>query len=143
MGDYPTATLFYGIVSRYGGWFDDEPKAPWSENNDGMGALGNWEEAWVKRIGKMPESATFENMQQALKENPPGVELDQYGSYEAGVPYIAIKESIVTTTWEENKVIPIDRLSINLAWRATLQRFCEVMGIPWQDPAWHLVAFYG
>lgn len=70
----------------------------------------------------------------------PGV-VRLYGYGDEIKHFVAVKESFFDSEWGEMIKLP-DGLAVKDHWRATLKEFCDVLGIPWREPAWHLTSLY-
>ena len=141
MGVSSDAMLFYG--------FSAEDEDSWEEIFDGK----DWDEAIAEKKGlRAPEvdySASEENKEihraywakkVALLADEPCV-FNMHCSDSCSILYVCIRESEVVAS--RGEAVEVKTLTVNLAWDGQLKAFCDLMGIPWQQPRWYLVSYMG
>lgn len=76
-----------------------------------------------------------------------GVDIDYHCYSDLNRPYVYLKTSRVTASWEEEKVINPATLTVLPEWSASLDTFLAELGIAKPDgqdmPQWWLVSYYG
>lgn len=132
MSDSNQAIFFWGII------FHDRDNGPkW----DGVDDNGDWEVGIAKRLGvKNFSKDKASPLTHALEVEDIliGSTGDQACNEDIKF-YVTISESL-HQTWTSKKVdLPISILR----WEKRLRAFCDKVKIPWQEPGWHLAAYYG
>jgi hypothetical protein len=67
--------------------------------------------------------------------------VDAHCSGEYPMFFIAAQGSVVTA-WR-GKPKSIEALTVDPDWRSNLAAFCEKYGVPWEEPGWWLVSYWG
>lgn len=134
MSDSNQGILFWGFV------FHDRRNGPFWE-----GLVDEeWEPTVAKRLNfKKKDPHDFRAFFNFLKAE--GILIYRVGDTVTGedlVLVLAAQESF-HQTWGVDKVQIQPREGIYLEWKRRLHVFCDKVGIPWQNPDWHLAAFYG
>ena len=138
MGISSDAMLFYG--------FSAEDEGVWDDLED-----MEWEELYAEKKGiKPPEvaysdatraewSAYWDKTREARAAEP--CEMACHCSDGCAIPYVYIKSTHVTAS--RGYPQEVKTLEINPAWRGQLKAFCDLMGIPWQEPKWYIASWMG
>ncbi len=116
--------FFYGLI-----WKDEEP--PWGSPtpDELQKASGEpeWEDLFEARSG------------QKLADSP--VVAAIHCSFSCPMPLVAIQETLVYGYRGYPK--QAKSLTVKLEWEGQLRKFCDIMGIEWQEPAWWVASLYG
>lgn len=140
MSSSATATLFFGIPLSEG--------YEWPEDVSGH----DFSDQWVNEQGpKEPNSEDYRSAEweayrkelSAWKATPAFVAMGWHGYSEESQDYIYSIQ--FTVDWGEIKEIdPQQLISADLQARiASIKKFCEKFDLPFEQPKWHLVAYYG
>ena len=135
MGQSTDAILFYGFHAEEGDW--DE-------------IIGDdWEDAYAAKKGD-PEPGVpydtaenkklhsdFWNRKSKLVDAEP-CEVGTHCSGDFPMPFVCVKAS--KTRACRGYPEEIKSLDVGEDWKAILMAFCELLGIPWQEPKWWLVS---
>ena len=138
MGTNTDAILFYGFHADEGAW-------------DEFIGENDWEDKFVEVSGRPAPKAEFSDdtkgdyvsywkMKKAFVDAEP-CQVDFHCSGSAAMPYACVKAS-KTVAWRGNP-IQISSLAVDPTWDEALQTFAKKMGIPWQEPRWWLVSYWG
>lgn len=122
--------LFYGIPITdediasqltYHSFEDEEGNPVLGE--DGEQIEGEWDELYKLKTGDYP---------------PSGLPFSVHKIDTNNTVVLAVDNSYKSAWWAE--LIEIKSLEIGPEWNKQLQDFCEIMGIPWQEPKWYLTS---
>lgn len=130
MGISSDGIFFYGIC------FKDEDH-PWRLASDeelkemkekkSYSDETDWEATYEVRTGK--------------KASDSPVEIDIHCSFECSMYLVAIRETFVKAYRGDPQ--KAKTVLVKPEWGVQLRRFCETMGIPWQEPGWWVTSLYG
>jgi sulfatase maturation enzyme AslB (radical SAM superfamily) len=135
MGTSTDAILFYGFHADEGEW------------DDFFGE--EWENTFAAKVGTpepvvgfdtekhKAEHVAFWRARKKLVEAEP-CEVDSHCSGECPMPYVCVKAS--KTKACRGYPQEIKSLTVEPEWEIQLNKFCELMNIPWQEPRWWLVS---
>ena len=139
MGVSTNGILFYGFS------LDEEDESCWhTEDED------DWEDVYASTQGVIRPTADYEDNKEVYstywrdvwaKAKEAKCEIGYHCSGEFPIPYVAL--SVSHKVAGRGDAVRIENLEIQEDWRETLLTFCEVMKIPWQEPAWYLVSYWG
>lgn len=138
MGISSDAMLFYGFSA------DDE--GDWDSLAD-----KDWEELYAEKKGITPPTVEYSEAtrvewrayQAKVREaraNEP-CEIACHCSDGCSIPYVYIKDTHVTASRGDPQ--EVKTLETDPAWRDQLKAFCDLMGIPWQEPKWYIASWMG
>lgn len=147
MGTDPHGLVFYGFAL-----VDEEGQAiePWQDEDEDVSLYCDWEKSWIKKHGGLPPKpsnldyqsqewndwrATYRAMMDACSVK---VALAGYG--ENLINCIVIKESYVRAEWTE--ILPIKSLETKAEWDKQLQEWCNLLGVEYRQPGWHVACLY-
>ncbi len=111
--------LFWGLA------FTERGELPWHKSADYEAT-----EAWNIRLARRIRN--YSHMPDDFK----GIYVGYHVSAEAPMFYVAIESSY--QAGGQPTAAPVADFEVGANWRQRLQRFCEVMDIPWSEPGWHL-----
>lgn len=147
MGTYPYGLVFYGFAL-----VDENGQAiePWeSEDVDEEVSLyTDWQERLTEKKGNAmpkhkewsaPEWGAFWEKQRAVEEASP-VKVALAGYSENLINCIVVKESYVRVEWAD--ILPITNLEIKPEWDKQLQEWCNLLGVEYRQPGWHVACLY-
>lgn len=138
MGTSTDAILFYGIHGDEGEW-------------EGI-SIESWESVLAEKRGvvdpetpykteeeKRIQSEYWDRKREICEAEPCAVGI--HCSYECEMPYAYVKDSRI----EASRGYPeaVSSLTVNPKWDANLKAFCDLIEIPWSQPQWWLVSFWG
>lgn len=133
MGTSTDAILFYG--------FSAEDEGDWDKRLE-----DDWTDTFAAHKGVLsPDSgndafnAYWSKKSQLLAAEP--CEIDQHCSGAHPISFVYIAESKITASRGDAK--EVGTIWIGERWRDQLKEFCNLMGIPWQEPKWYLVSYWG
>ena len=139
MGVSTDAILFFG--------FSAEDEEAWSE----VFGEKEWEDKLAEKKGLLPPAEAFsEKTRDAHREywtkkeelvRAQGCDVGYHCSGDYPIPYVAIQESVVTAY--RGSVKEVMTLEVKPGWRDQLKEFCTLLDIPWQEPKWYLVSYWG
>jgi hypothetical protein len=126
--------LFFGFEVKR----NDEFCFPWENLEDAI-EEDDWERSYAVRKGIDPDN--FSAIADAIKVEHAA--LGYHGYCEGDAQYfVALKATVFFTAAGEVKPIPVIAIANGLELEISLlQEFCNLMSIPWQEPAWHLCAY--
>jgi hypothetical protein len=113
--------LFWGIPFP-----ESQDRAPWSDTR------GPWREAWPTRY-------VLESGGKAVADS--GCFLGRYGAVarsEYEFPFAAVANSSI----EVNAFGGVAPLPVGPEWAERLREFCDILGLPYSEPTWHLTAYW-
>jgi hypothetical protein len=125
MGISSDGIFFYGMI-----WRDEDN--PWKEPTP--------EELTKAKYGE-PDWEELYEMRSKKKLSECPVELSIHCSFECGMPYLAVKETLVRASRGHPELVKV--LTVKPEWEGQLKEFCEIMGIEWRDPSWWVTSLYG
>lgn len=123
MGVSTDAILFFGICIDDGSELHDRIVEESTAGDEGEPTKGTL--AWLNDTG----NAKF------------GCIVDAHCSHEYPMYFIAAQGSVITA-WR-GKPKGIEALTVHPDWRSNLAAFCEKYGVPWEEPGWWLVSYWG
>lgn len=107
----------------------------------------DWEEVFATKKGLNkpdPETATEEEksaywraLNELEKSSPVTVELA--GSDYSMINCVVIKESFVSVEWSEIQPFSPE---VKPEWEQQLRDWCDLMGVPYRQPGWHVASLY-
>lgn len=127
MGMDARATLFFGFC------------IPDGSDTRQMLRDGNWEERYTKAVGIDPDSLSYQDRRNVIIAS--GCRIVRHVCSDDPQYAVAINDSITTAEWDAP--VNASPKAIGDRCAAILSEFCRVMGIPWQEPAWWLCAYWG
>jgi hypothetical protein len=158
MGVSTDAILFWGIVSDEEGhpWLkhqpeDDEDDDDDDSDDDSDDDEFDWEEVYAEAMGVPCPDAEYGDdtkpiYQAYWKRKREIIEASgcTFGSHCSGdcpMDYVAVVES--ETTARRGYPEEITSLEVKPDWEPKLREFCEKLNIPWGEPKWWLVSYWG
>lgn len=132
------AILFYGIHADEGEW-DGFESARWEDALASKRGVPDPCTSYETEEEQRIQSEYWEKRRAICKAEP--CALDIHCSYECQMPFAYIKASRITAS--RGYPEQVASLEVNPEWDANLKVFCDLMGIPWQQPKWWLVSFWG
>lgn len=118
---YQKTILLWGIP------FEGTEKPPWADQEHDTSY-----EQWVGRLNRKLAESNY------TAEDVAGCHIGIHLSWQSPRAYVAIDESCLIADFR--KAVNIEDFFIRPGWLSRLKAFCEVMGIPWQDPDWYIAA---
>lgn len=109
-----------------------------------------WEDAYAATKGVIKPTAPYEGNENiysaywAAKRDAvesAGCLVDAHCSGEYPMFYVAVKAS--QTVNRRGYPEEIKSLEVGADWEAKLRAFCEALGVPWSQPKWWLVSYWG
>ncbi|MDF1664824.1 MAG: hypothetical protein P1V97_23895 [Planctomycetota bacterium] len=116
--DGSEARLFWGLA------FSEMDRVPWTPDKDNEKYADSWPYRYKARAGKPAPSDCHVGIYGRLAN--------------FHYCYVGIKAS--EQSGSDRKTTPFQFPEISPEWRAQLKDFCEVLGISWSEPDWHLIA---
>ncbi len=156
MGVSTDGILFYGIP--YGEGYDDELKAPWwhgceDEEPDSESHYEDPEDYYAYKMGVEPPTEEYSEepsirekflkywkAQRAIYEKS-GCDIIYYCSDQCTMFAVGIEKSIKCA--HRGDALEIENLDVQPEWDGLLKHFCEIMEVPYKQPKWLLVSYYG
>jgi hypothetical protein len=142
MGVSTDAILFWGFS---GG--EDEEGESWYRAE----LREDWEAVYADKVGMCPPDAAYDPANSEVWRGywrekraviaAGGVEIDQHCSSEHPIPFVAITASVIRASRGQMK--PVAPLAAGGDWAEKLRAFCDLLGIPWQEPSWWLASYWG
>jgi hypothetical protein len=140
MGVSSDAILFYG--------FSAEDEGTWEELED-----TDWEEEFARRKGINPPAVAYSDATQAewreywdksrkARADEP-CEIDRHCSDGHPIPYVCIRGTHVTANRGSPQAVTPEFLTVDPRWNDQLKSFCDLMGIPWEEPKWYIASWMG
>lgn len=137
MGTNTDAILFYGIHADADAW------------NEALGEDLDWKKKYVSVVHGRDEPTVVCDMENveiwksywdfaAEKVKESYCEVDAHCSGDYQMPYVFVKESRVVANRGEPE--QISSLSVPAYWDYRIKEFCDVLGIPCEQPKWWLVS---
>lgn len=121
MGFETEAILFWGIAF-------EELGPPWK---DGTGPISD--EIWRSRLAERSKA------QDVPLSAFSDITLELHGDWEHCATFIAVSSTIKRTDFRESLAVdPSHMKPPDEPQQIAIQKFCEVMAIPWKEPSWHL-----
>lgn len=113
------ASLFYGFVTEGIPWQDAQDCVP-----------REWpEQRYTRRLKEMSPAVTTDS-----PCNIGCIFSEQYGEAVPHWVYVLASQS----TGADSGATRVKSVEIDPKWREQLLSYCEIMGIPWQEPSWCL-----
>lgn len=145
MGTSTDAILFWGIAYKEDELLEDDVDLydRWEERycaTQGLPDPGEISDEEYAKPGVRERHLEYLSKKEALLREL-AVELDTHCSAEYPIPFVAIKEATVVT--KRGYISEIGSLDVDPSWEPKLRAFCEVMGLPWKEPGWRQVAWWG
>lgn len=133
MGVSTDGILFYGI--GLGEDSLDEYRENWTHEE--------WDEEFYKRAGSLlyPAEGYYEAQQEARKKW--GVEIGIHCSYDYSMYYIALISHNHSASRGYPEEITPEMIAVPADADEKIRAFCELMGIPFEQPKWYLASLWG
>lgn len=137
MGMDATAILFWGIV------FTDDDEIPRDFADDVYEALDADQKRDVPEPSgddyKSGEWAAWRERRDAWERGQ--CDLGRCGSCDDASYFARPNAAEIKVDWGD--ATEIKSLEVDPTWEPKLRTFCERFGLPWREPRWWLVAYYG
>ena len=146
MGQSTNGILFYGINLGENGdefTFDDEAEhyeldfeTIYAAKHGLLEPEGDYDDLLTRPLFK----AYWDKKSSLLKSCP--CEIDTYGSSDYPLYFVAVKAGKYLVHRGYTTEIP-DGLTAKPEWKEQIKAYCELMGLPYSDPKWLLVSYWG
>jgi len=137
MGQSTDAILFYGLHAEEGEW-SDYTGDDWEETFAAKKALLKPPKVEYNKKTADLFKSYWKMKQQIVTAEP--CTISSHCSRDCPMPFVAVSASIKRAYRGDPVQISLDLICINTNWKDQLYKFCELMGIPWQEPKWWLVS---
>jgi hypothetical protein len=146
MGVSTDAILFWGIVST-----DEDERWLRPSDEDEEGDVPDWEARYAAAVGVPEPSEPYGEESKPLYHDywdrkraaieASGCSMGTHCSGDYPMDYV----TVVASKTRASRGCPqeIRSLEVGPDWEAKLRDFCAQLGIPWQEPGWWLVSYWG
>lgn len=137
MGESPQGFVFWGIplpVDEYGEASDNPwDGTPMDDREWYASKLGIVKPDKPYKGGDPDYAAYWHASHEAAEASPCAIQEAGYQGFEVSVALV--KASLVQVEWSEVKPFPTE---VQPEWEEQLRHYCDLMGIEWKQPGWHI-----
>lgn len=145
MGNSADADVIYGFVIGGEGYPGDDPFS------------SDWEERYADACGYPEPTIPYESSSQAKAEHraywdkkhdlveAAKCEVVSEGSMSDGytTEYVTHRGPLTRCSWDSPTELDLQKITPKPEWDKELREFCDVLGIPWQQPKLMIICSYG
>lgn len=153
MGQSTDGILFYGIA--YGEELDMDEISKFHGHDPDVGFDGDFETLYADKMGVVSPTEEYSRDDKAVQDKyvaywnakreinkQGGCEVGTYCSSDYPMYYACVKAGHYSVSRGDETEIP-NGLHFEPNWNQQLQDFCTLMGLPYKEPKWLMVSYWG